>query len=80
MIFKNNRSLRAVKAENEECHVEACKNIIACYKYVTKKDTRVNGPWQFGSSRCIPLENGGDRRSNEFVLKKQGVTTVADCL
>jgi hypothetical protein len=40
----------------------------------------VAGPWTYGDTKYIPNDNGGDRRSPDFILKSNGITTVENCM
>lgn len=60
-------------------HIEKCKSITESYKYVTKEDTRVDGPWEFGENTII--NKGGDKKSIKAVEKAiQKKKTVGDLM
>lgn len=46
--YRHQVSFATLKAIHPAIHWEGCKNLAAALKYVTKADTRVEGPWSMG--------------------------------
>lgn len=49
ICFKERVRLSALKKDNPRCHWEPCIDVHASARYCSKEDTRVEGPWTFGS-------------------------------
>lgn len=47
-LFHNAIRFSKWKKYAKEIHIEITHNVPAARKYVTKKDTRIDGPWEFG--------------------------------
>lgn len=54
MNLKTPQALSYVRKIEARSHWELCRNSTASEKYVLKDDTRVDGPWEFGTR---PVEN-----------------------
>lgn len=56
--FNNLRKL--LRKKYKSAHIELSRNVKASMKYCMKEETRVGGPWEFGTK---PPGSGGDYKS-----------------
>lgn len=74
IIFKKKVTLTYFKKWNKTFHAEKAKCKEALQKYVSKTETRIDGPWEYGTY----VQHGGDHKTLDGDVARMTPKEVAD--
>lgn len=71
MNFMNQKRLNEVTKILPRCHAEPVKDMSAAIKYCSKEETRIEGPWEYGTSPII-------RKQENFKITVKNAKTMTE--
>jgi hypothetical protein len=71
MNFTNQKRLNEVTKILPGCHAEPARDMAAAIKYCSKEETRIEGPWEYGTS---PIE----RKQENFKITVAKAKTMTE--
>jgi len=78
--YKNQKHMSAILKKFPGCHIKPAKNAMASWEYCGKKETRLEGPLEFGLPPAAKNVKGDTASRNKMILEKGEVWAVEEGL